>query len=326
MMVGFAAFLITLVLTGLTGWHARHRGLLDLPDERSSHRTAVPSGGGLGMILAWFFVTLLLLLDRSPAIWLFALLPGLLLLAVVGWMDDHKPISARFRFLVQLAVSICVLAFAWHQGVTGSVIWLAVTAFWLLSIANFYNFMDGSHGMAGMQGLFSGLVLAWLFQRTGSDGMAMVSFMVAASCAGFLPWNLRQKRIFMGDVGSVPLGFVLAALCAYGVAMGNFSPWLAVLVLVVFLVDASLTLLWRVLRGERWYTPHRQHLYQQLITRGCSHQSVLALYTMINICLVLPAAVVSVRNPGIAWLVSSVLIATMVVGWTLSIRRLGATA
>jgi Fuc2NAc and GlcNAc transferase len=183
--------------------------------------------------------------------------------------------------------------------------------------------MDGSHGMAGVQGVFSGLALAWLFHRSGANGMSLVSVMIAASCLGFLPWNLTSKRVFMGDVASVPLGFVFAGLTVYGVALGMFSGAVALLVLAVFLVDASMTLLVRVLKGERWYTAHRQHLYQQLIASGWSHESVLALYLSINIVLVLPAIVVSVRNPESTWFVTLGLIAMMIVGWTLATRRLG---
>jgi Fuc2NAc and GlcNAc transferase len=180
--------------------------------------------------------------------------------------------------------------------------------------------------MAGMQGVFSGLVLAWLFQRGGASAMALVSLMIAASCLGFLPWNLARRRVFMGDVASVPLGFVLGALSVVGVIIGVFPVQAAVLVLAVFLVDAGLTLAWRVLRGERWYTAHRQHVYQQLIARGWSHESVLILYLSINIVLVLPAVVVTVSSPNLAWGVTLGLIATMIVGWILVIRRLGVTA
>jgi UDP-N-acetylmuramyl pentapeptide phosphotransferase/UDP-N-acetylglucosamine-1-phosphate transferase len=326
MIVALTALLLSLALTGVTGWHLRRKGMLAHPDGRSSHQTAAPSGGGLGMIMVWLIVSVVMLQETAPLIWSLAILPGAVVLAIVGWIDDHRPLRARLRFAVQLAVSIYVLVFAWYTGLVDTVLLMLLAGIWLLSIANFYNFMDGSHGMAGTQGIFSGLMLAWLFHLAGAAGMALVSIMVACSSLGFLPWNLTRRRIFMGDAGSVPLGFVLASLCAYGVARGYFLPSQAILVLAVFIVDASLTLIWRVLRGEQWYTAHRQHLYQQLIARGCSHESVLVLYTCINIVLVLPAAVVTVRNPDLAWFITPGLIATMIVGWILAIRRLGVTA
>ena len=326
MTVALSTFLLSLVLTGAATWYARSTGLMAIPDDRSSHASAIPSGGGLGIVLTWLVVSVGMLGDAAPGFWLIGVLPGVLALAVVGWIDDHRSLPARLRFAVQLAVSLYLLGFSWHLGLVDSAPWLAVAVLWLLWIANLYNFMDGSHGMAGMQGVFAGLVLAWLFHRSGAQGMALVSLMIAASCLGFLPWNLVRSRVFMGDVASVPLGFALAGLCAYGVATGTFPGTAALLVLAVFIVDASLTLLGRMLRGERWYTPHRQHLYQRLIVSGWSHESVLALYLSINIMLVLPAIVVTVRNPEPTWFLTPGLIAMMTVGWILAIRRLGVTA
>lgn len=326
MIVALSTFLLSLALTGAAAWYARRSDVLAIPDERSSHSSAIPSGGGLGVVLAWLLVSLALLPGKAPVLWLAGILPGAVALAVVGWIDDHRPLPARLRFSVQLAVSLYLLGLAWHLGLVESAPWLAAALLWMLWIANLYNFMDGSHGMAGMQGVFSGLVLAWMFHRSGSEGMALVSLMIAASCLGFLPWNLVRNRVFMGDVASVPLGFVLAGLCAYGVATGAFPGAAALLVLAVFIVDASLTLLGRVLRGERWYTAHRQHLYQRLIVSGWSHESVLVLYLSINIMLVLPAIVVTVRSPESTRFLTPGLIAMMIVGWSLAIRRLGVTA
>ena len=326
MIVALTSLVLSLVLTGAAAWYARRRGMLAIPDERSSHVSAVPSGGGLGIVLSWVLVSVGLLGEIAPAFWQTGILPAAIILAAVGWIDDYRPLSARLRFSVQLGVSLYLLALASGTGLLNTVTVLALAGLWLLWIANLYNFMDGSHGMAGSQGVFSGLVLGWLFSQGGETGMSLVSLMVAASCLGFLPWNLAKNRVFMGDVASVPLGFAFAALCLYGVGRGIFGASLAVLVLAVFIVDASLTLFGRVLRGERWYTAHRQHLYQRLIASGRSHHWVLALYTTINIALVLPAVVVSVRSPELAWFVTLGLIAAMVVGWILAIRRLGVTA
>ena len=250
MTVLLTSFLLSLVLTGCAAWFARRKGVVSIPEARSSHETVIPSGGGLGMVLTWLLVTGLLLLESSPAIWTVAVLPAALSLSAIGWADDLKPISARIRFAVQLAVSFYVIVFAWNSGLEDSIWLLLLGGIWLIWNANMYNFMDGSHGMAGMQGVFSGLVLAWLFFRGGAESMALVSLMVSASCLGFLPWNLVPRRVFMGDAGSVPLGFVLAFLGVYGVISGPLPVQAAVLVLAVFLVDATLTLIRRVLRGS----------------------------------------------------------------------------
>lgn len=326
MHVALTTFVLSLALTGAARWYARRRGLLAIPDERSSHVDAVPSGGGVGIVLSWLLVSVLVMPKDVPGLWHVGILPAVMVLAAVGWIDDHRPLRASLRFAVQLAVSLYLLALMSGTGLLPSPLMLIIAGLWLLWISNLYNFMDGSHGMAGAQGVFSGLVLGWLFNEAGESGMALVSLMVSASCLGFLPWNLVKNRVFMGDVASVPLGFALAGLCIYGVAGGTMSAAQAIMVLAVFIVDASLTLLGRVLKGERWYTAHRQHLYQRLIASGRSHERVLALYTTINFALVLPAIVVSVRSPELTWVVTTGLIATMVVGWILAIRRLGVTA
>lgn len=326
MNVALISFVLSLAFTGLAAVYARRKGLLAIPDERSSHVSAIPSGGGLGILLTWVALTPLIAVMPGGSMWVMGVLPGAVTLAVIGWVDDHRPLRASLRFFVQFAVSIYLLGFAWHAGLVNSVTEVMVAGLWLLWIANLYNFMDGSHGMAGSEGVFAGAVLAWLFFRSGEEAMGLVAAMIAASCLGFLPWNLARSRVFMGDVASVPLGFALAALCAYGVASGAFVAATALLVLAVFIVDATLTLSRRVLRGERWYTAHRQHLYQRMIVSGWSHESVLALYLFINIMLVAPAIVVTVGTPDLAWFVTLGLIAIMSVGWTLAIRRLGVTA
>lgn len=326
MTVALIAFLISLALTGATGWFARKRGIVSVADERSSHQGVIPSGGGLGIVLAWFIVTFLLLRAETPWLWQVGVMPAVAVLAFIGWLDDLRPMAARWRLLVQLAVSFFLLVCAWQSGAVTAVPVLFLAGLWLLWVANMYNFMDGSHGMAGMQGVFSGLILAWLFHGAGQTGLYLVSLLVAGSCLGFLPWNLAPRRVFMGDVGSVPLGFVLGALCAWGVAIGAFPLATALLVLSVFMVDAGLTLMRRVIRGERWYTAHRQHLYQQLIAAGWPHGNVLVLYLSLNIMLVLPAIVVTAADSTIAWFVALGSISIMVVGWILAVRRLGVTA
>lgn len=326
LIIAIVAVALSYGLTAAAIYYARRRGLLDVPVERSSHATAMPSGGGLGIVLTWVVVSVAVPAGVLPGYWMAAVLPAATVLAIVGWLDDHRPLSPRTRFLVQVAVSFFLLVFAWRAGLLNSALPLILGGLTLLWIANLYNFMDGSNGMAGMQGVFSGLMLTFLFFRAGDAGMALVSLLIAASCGGFLPWNLVRARVFMGDVASVPLGFALAALLVYGTGSGAFSPAAAALVLAAFIVDASLTLFRRVLRGERWYTAHRQHLYQQLILRGWSHLGVLALYQSINIVLVYPAIVVVVEYPHLERIVTPGLIAMMAIGWYLAARRLGVTA
>ena len=326
LIVSISAFFLSLGLTGASAWYARRRGLLAIPDERSSHDAAVPSGGGLGIILSWVPTTYLLLADSAPLPWQLGVLPACLVLALVGWLDDNRPLSARFRLFVQLAVSLYLLACCWQLELVDSVPLAALSVLWLLWIANLYNFMDGSHGMAGSQGVISGAVLAWLFYRYGANSLMLVSLLVSASCLGFLPWNLGVARVFMGDVGSLVLGLTIGTLTLQGVLTGAFSLPVGLLIMAVFLVDATITLLIRVIRGERWYNAHRQHLYQRLIARGWSHGRVVVFYQAVNLVLVLPGIGVAVRYPEMDWPVALLLVSFLAFGWYRLSRKLGVLA
>ena len=150
--------------------------------------------------------------------------------------------------------------------------------------------------------------------------------LIAAACAGFLPWNLVRARVFMGDVGSPVLGFVFGALLVHGVASGVFTLPVGLLVMLLFLTDSTLTLLVRVMKGERWYNAHRQHLYQRLIACGWSHGRVAAFYQALNLALILPGIGVAARYPELAWPVALSLTLLFMLGWYLLTRKTGVLA
>lgn len=324
------AAVLSFLLTGAATFYARRRGLLDHPGDRHSHSVPTPRGGGLGWILAYFLFLgfeFAVTGDAFPAFdGMGALLAGTAMLAILGAWDDHRDLSAGLRFAVQLLVSIGLLAsFAgaglfngWIAGVFGVLFTL-----WMI---NLYNFMDGSNGMAATQGLFVFLLTAWLFARVEDPAGLNISLLLTACCVGFLPWNLGQARVFMGDVGSLALGFSVAGLLIYGAGSGAFSIPVALMVSSLFLADATLTLLLRVFTGERWYNAHRQHLYQRLILRGWSHGRVLLTYQGINLVLVLPGVVIGVNYPALAWPVALALATMLGLGWYLSIKRIGVLA
>lgn len=203
---------------------------------------------------------------------------------------------------------------------------MAAGALFLLWMTNLYNFMDGSNGMAGLQGVFAGCVLAWLFALAGDAPSMLLALLLAAACAGFLPWNLGHARVFMGDVGSLFLGFSIAALLLFGIGGGAMSLPAALLVMALFLADSSLTLASRVIRGERWYNAHRQHLYQRLIAHGWSHGRVAALYQAINLLLVLPGIWVAVMFPALAWPVAIGVALFLGLSWYLLTKKFGVLA
>ena len=324
------AAILSFLLTGAATVYARRRGMLDHPGERHSHDVPTPRGGGAGLVLA-FLVSVGFWLAFSDqelisAQLLPSLLTGVLVLSLIGWWDDHHDLSALFRFSVQLAVSIVLLWSLLKSGWAGG--WFTVAAGVLFTawMINLFNFMDGSNGMAGFQGVFAFAVLAWLFSQAGDTGAANLALLLLACCAGFLPWNLGKARVFMGDVGSLPLGFMIAALLLYGAGTGAFGVPLALMVMALFLADASLTLLVRVLKGEQWYNAHRQHLYQRIIALGWTHGRVLLLYQVINLALVLPAIVIGVAIPDLAWPLAIALGLVLALGWYLSIKRIGVLA
>ncbi len=315
------------LLTGVFTWHARRRGMLDIPHERRSHTVPTPRGGGAGIVAALVIVTLLLSHESAAmTYWVHCLLPGFVVLSLVGWWDDRVSLSAPLRFFVQVLVSFYLLWCFRYHGSGTELLSLLMAGIYLLWMTNLYNFMDGSNGMAGFQGVFAGVMLTWLYFTAGAVEAALVSSLLAGACGGFLPWNLGSARVFMGDVASGSLGFAFAALLIYGVFSGSLTIPVAWMVMLVFMCDSTLTLITRVLKGEQWYNPHKQHLYQRLIVRGWSHGSVLLLYQMVNLVLVAPAIVVAVNYPASATVVASVITLALGLSWSLAIQKIGVLA
>jgi Fuc2NAc and GlcNAc transferase len=317
------AFAFSFLLTGLATWYARRRGLMDHPGARHSHNVATPRGGGAGLVAALLLTTGFVALSQQVSFWSVCVMPGAAVLAVTGWRDDHSSLSALLRLFIQLAVSFYLLTCVQYSGWMQGAIPMILTGIAVVWMTNLYNFMDGSNGMAGLQGVFAATVLAWLFHLAGDAAFSLICLLVAASCAGFLPWNLGRARVFMGDVGSVTLGFIFAAMLVYGGVTHAFSLPVALLVMVVFLMDSTLTLVVRVLRGERWYNAHRQHLYQQLIEYGWAHGRVALFYQTINLTLVLPGIVVAAKFPELAWPVLTVLSLGLILAWYRLNKKIG---
>jgi UDP-N-acetylmuramyl pentapeptide phosphotransferase/UDP-N-acetylglucosamine-1-phosphate transferase len=327
-LLALAAFL-SVLLTGLVTHYARRIGLLDHPGERSSHLDPTPRGGGAGWVLA-FLISLgiyLLTVDaaRDSVAGSAAMIGGLVVLAALGWWDDHHDLSARLRLLVQFLVGGLFIASLVSPDWIPSWSMATLGLLFLVWMINLYNFMDGSNGMAAAQGVFGFVLSAWLL-APGSQSAAVVCLMMAGACAGFLPWNLGKARVFMGDVGSLALGFMQGGILVYGVADGLISVPVALLVPAVFLADATLTLVLRVMKGERWYNAHRQHLYQRLIASGWTHARVLLVYQAVNLLVVVPGILIGVKNPEWAWPTVLAVGSVLGLGWYLSIIKIGVLA
>ena len=257
--------------------YALRRGLLDHPGERRSHRVPTPRGGGVGIVGVW-----LLVLALSCARWpghmpsLLAIMAGTSLVAGIGWIDDHRALSPWSRLAVH-AIAALLLGWAiWRAG--GSTMDSALAFAAALVLVNVWNFMDGIDGLAASQAA----IAAATYTLTADDPVTIIiAGALAAACCGFLPLNFPKARIFLGDVGSGALGYALATLLAL-VAIGDgsgFAAWPALLIpLSAFLIDASLTLFRRMLRGDRWWTAHVEHAYQQLAFRIGAHWPVTLAY------------------------------------------------
>ena len=303
---------------------AQRKGMVDIPGDRQSHTVPTPTGGGAGIVIALILSSLVLAQGGSISRdWLLAVLPGLAILSVLGWLDDQRPLSAVVRLFVQLAVSFALLFFLAISGRFNGWLLIVPGGIAMVWVLNFYNFMDGSDGMAGFQGVFCGLVLGAGFIYQGHTQLAIPAFLLAAACAGFLPLNFPVPHVFMGDAGSVPLGFAISALMVLGLVHDALILPVAVLVLSVFLVDSSLTLLSRAIRGEQWYTAHKQHVYQRLIDQGWPHSRVLFLYQAINLILVTPAILLAWMYPEYAWPATGFLYLLLISGWHIASLRLG---
>lgn len=300
-------------------WLLRKR-LLDLPEARRSHASPTPRGGGLALVLAMMLAWLAW--PDALSGWWHPML-AVLTMGLIGWLDDRRPLPAGLRFAAQLLVAIGLLASVGGIrlvvvfGVPIELPWLwtmlgLVGVVWLI---NLYNFMDGSDGMAAGQGLWAGLVTAFVFQLGGESMLAAFALALAGAWGGFLFWNRPPAGIFMGDVGSLALGAGIAACAVLGAVTGSVSIWVSFMISSLFVVDATATLLARVVRGERWYTPHRQHAYQRLLDLGWSHGQVLGLYLLINVIVVLPVIAAAVRWPQLDTLLAAGLAAVLAVGW-----------
>ena len=293
------AFLTAAILTPLlTGW-ARRRNLLDIPNERSSHQVATPRIGGAAFVLsllAALWVTHVGVHTVSPSAWL--VVAAACGLALVGLIDDFRPLPALLRLVIQLGISILVAANSTPPAGIPPAVSIAVIALWTTAATNAFNFMDGIDGIGGGQAIAAGVGWLLVGRIIGSDDVALLGVLGAAAPAGFLLYNWAPAKVFMGDVGSAFLGFLFAALPAVA-GQAGFDLWVcAVLLLWPFLFDTALTLARRIHRRENILAAHRSHLYQRLTASGLSHARVAILYTALGFTGVVAAVVVARNQPG----------------------------
>jgi UDP-N-acetylmuramyl pentapeptide phosphotransferase/UDP-N-acetylglucosamine-1-phosphate transferase len=268
-------FAIGLAGTWLARGYAVRHALIDQPGERRSHDTPTPRGGGIAIVAALLVALAWLALSDPAGPLLYAAIgAGLLLVAGVGWFDDHRPQSPWLRLATH---AVAAAGLSWAVFMAGGGLLAASLAFVLvLSLVNIWNFMDGIDGLAASQ---AGLAALGYALFAGSGPVMWLGLALLAACAGFLPFNLPRARIFLGDVGSGTLGFALAALLSMLLLEPDWdrAPVLA-LPLCAFVIDATLTLGARMVRGDRWWMPHTQHAYQRWTRRNGRHGLATAAY------------------------------------------------
>lgn len=297
------AFGVALLATPLMRRFALRHALLDVPNERSAHSVPTPRGGG-SAIAAAFFSSLALLLwwDVLPQAAGMALLWGGLLVAAVGAWDDRRHIAPLWRLLAHVLAAVWAL---FWLGKDLSVVHASLALLGIVWLTNLYNFMDGIDGLAGSQALCAALaggVLLWL---SDAPGLALASLTLAMSSAGFLVWNWPPAKIFMGDTGSGLLGYSFAVLALASAQSGALSALIWLILLAPFVLDATLTLLRRMLRGECWYQAHATHLYQRVAQAGYSHKQVTMAVIILNVALLWGLAAWLWRHAELAvWTVS----------------------
>jgi UDP-N-acetylmuramyl pentapeptide phosphotransferase/UDP-N-acetylglucosamine-1-phosphate transferase len=313
-------FPIAWLATAATLRGLQRRGILDRPNARSSHSVPTPRGGGLAIMAtllpAWVVIVLAGYASRAPL----SALAAAAGLALVSWWDDRAELSPGLRLLVQacaVAAGLAALPGAGgvFQGWLPPALDLLATGLLWLWFVNLFNFMDGIDGIAGSEAaaIGGGVALIALVEPAAIGlGAGLLGASLAAAALGFLCWNWHPARLFMGDVGSIPLGYLLGWLLLALAAAGFWAP--ALILPLYFLVDASWTLARRLLRGERIWQAHREHFYQRAVQAGRSHAAVVRRIILADLVLVGLAAW-SVRGP--AWpalLLAAAVVALLLAG------------
>ena len=290
------AIVASAFLTYVALRYARWRRMLDQPGRRRMHTHSTPRGGGIAIVLTVLAASAYLLPMPIGA----AFAAGLLLVAGIGWIDDHHPLSAKVRIVVHFLAALLFVATLWPLQTVDSLqhaVLFACAVVGLAGAINLWNFMDGSNGLVASQSVWVASGLALVFAALGAWPWALCAMVLAGACLGFLPFNFPRARVFLGDVGSGGLGFACAALWLVAFDLERSSFWWLVVLPAVLLIDSGLTLLSRIVAGRRWYTAHREHLYQWLIRAGASHVRVASLYFGWNLLVLLPTMLAMQRWP-----------------------------
>lgn len=292
---GLAFFLSYTGVELLRRWFL-NKEILDIPNERSSHSTPTPRGGGLIIViisLGFYALSTLFL----PINFYWSYFVGALLISIISWLDDLFSISSIWRFIIH---SISAMLVIWslgfwnefyfpYYGIVNFSFWgMLITFCWIVWLTNAFNFMDGIDGIAALQAVTAGI--GWLIvgKILGIQDVAIYGGIIAFSSLGFLFHNWQPAKIFMGDVGSAFLGYSFAVIPLLSKDENNshFLAFIGVILVFCFVVDSILTFIKRLFKKEKVWEPHRDHIYQKMVIKGFSHQLVALIYGSISIIIV----------------------------------------
>ncbi len=305
------AFIVSVAVVEWTRRNAERLGLVAVPNDRSSHVRPTPRGGGIGLV-AGATAGAAVLLPANPAGGTL-LLALSLMVAAVGLADDVRPQRPVFRLAAEaLAFGLAMLlVLPMETLAAASLPWLPMPVFAaglliaLLYWLNLFNFMDGIDGLAASEAIFlcaAGVLLSVASAVSATDYATLWWLVVvAAASAGLLVFNWPPARVFMGDAGSLGLAFLLAMLALLTVSLGWISVQAWLVLIALFVADATVTLLRRLARRENVLAAHRLHAYQHLARRFGSHRTVTVLYMTTNVALLLPLAAVALFIPRAGW-------------------------
>lgn len=295
-MILFCSYVIlSSTLIGIYRWLALRRSWLDSPNERSSHATATPRGAGLVFALLIAGAAGFELQGHVGIQFTIMLALGV---AFIGWCDDVRGLSIRIRFLLYTLCAVIVLTLLYDDvvirtdvGKPALLIFGLCAAIGLVWLINLYNFMDGINGIAGAEALFVMLSTILLASGTAyASAFRDFQFTASAAIVGFLLWNFPAGKVFMGDAGSAFLGFLFGSLMLWSAPLQGPSPIVWLILLGIFVVDTSYTLIVRMTTGQPWYQAHRMHAYQIITARLGSHAGTVAAIMTVNLCWLLPLA------------------------------------
>ncbi|MEX0944856.1 MAG: glycosyltransferase family 4 protein [Balneolaceae bacterium] len=326
-------FALTIVLTNFlfTRWFIRYakvKRMTDYPSERSSHERPTPRGGGVGFVILipLCFLLYTIFFGEGLQFGILIFLIPLISIAVLGWFDDRKDLSRRIRLSVQIVSALLILFFlanlsymsfpytgAVYLGFAGTIMGL----FWITGTTNIYNFMDGVDGISSVQSIFAALGWSIFFYLNGEADLFALNLFVIVGVGAFLMLNWPPAKIFMGDVGSLFLGFLFSVMPFLAFYFDPFLEigeliWFAGILLWPFLFDGSYTIFRRLFNGENIFEAHRSHLYQKLNINGWSHKAITILYAVFSlICLVLSFGFYFASDYLQLWIIGSLILVSL---------------